>query len=90
MKGNLVNWDTASLSLTNMEHRDEPMSTLCVPTRPGHVLFPDKRNFSAMIDLCEMFHGTASVITDKETQDELFSMFKKEPNCGGPEVGKCF
>ncbi len=77
-----MNWDTVGLELENMSEVDVSMESVCVPPRPGHVIMPMKRNFSAHMDVCSKFKGVASVIRDAETQKNMNEEMKLYPACG--------
>ena len=90
-KGNLVNWDNANLTLVNMTSRDVSAESVCVPPRPGHVLFPERRNFSAHSALCARMRGRPSVVRSREDQEEMTDEFGKFPQaCGNPDSGDRF
>ncbi len=57
------------------------MESVCVPIRPGHVLMPNMRNFSAHHSLCRKFHGVTSVVDSQNTQDDLIGELGKNPQC---------
>ncbi len=57
--------------------------------RPGHVLFPLKRNFSAHMAICQQLKGGVSVIKDSATMDKLSSHIKSFEQCGN-SWGKSF
>ena len=46
LKGNLVNWETSKWDITNMTVLDKSKDELCIPHRPGHVLFPEQKNIT--------------------------------------------
>ncbi len=54
-----------------MTVEDQSMETLCIPPRPGHVVFPMKRNFTAHTAICRKMKGVASVIRDEETRLQM-------------------
>ena len=87
IKGNLVNWETTEFDIENMEVLDVTMDSICIPTRPGHVLFPDKRNFTAMVSLCQKFQGIPSIIKDEATLNELSTIFDNQPACHSTDGG---
>ena len=75
----MVNWDTADFSLENMEVRDLDLSALCQPLRPGHVLFPLGRNFTAALDVCRKMRANMTVVHDRETQTRLNKIYRDSP-----------
>ena len=84
----MVSWDDASFELVNMTEGSATMESVCVPIRPGHVLMPNLRNFSAHHSLCKKFHGITSVIHSQETQDALTGELMKYPACF--QIGAAF
>ena len=46
-KGNLVNWNDAEFETVNMTSVIATTESVCIPPRPGDVLFPERRNASA-------------------------------------------
>ena len=47
--------------------RDE----MCQPLRPGHVLFPERRNMTSGLDLCKKMKANVSVVDSESTLNEL-------------------
>lgn len=86
-KGNLLDWDRATLDLVNMTAREEDPAELCRPVRPGHVIFPLRRNFSESVSLCRKMRGLTSVMKDRETQDALRGVLREHRACGDPDEG---
>lgn len=46
-KGNLVDWTTAKFDVINMTASTQTTRSVCIPPRPGDIIFPEKRNFTA-------------------------------------------
>ena len=44
------------------------VESICIPPRPGHDIFPEKRNFSATVALCKKMKDVTSVVDSQETQ----------------------
>ena len=78
-KGDVVNWETATFELENMEARDLDRDALCRPLRPGHVLFPMGRNFTAALDVCRKMRANMTVVHDRKTQTELNDIYRESP-----------
>ncbi len=64
-----------------MTETEATVESVCVPIRPGHVLMPNMRNFSAHHSLCRKFHGVTSVVDSQNTQDDLIGELRKNPQC---------
>ena len=79
-KGNIVTWEEVEFDLKNMNTLKVPVEEICFPARPGHVLMPNRRNFSSHVATCKKFHGKTSVITDIATQTSLMSMASEKYN----------
>ncbi len=67
-KGNLLNWEEAPLELVNMTERRVSVDSICKPVRPGHVIFPLRRNFTSHLAICRKMRGLPSVVRDQRTQ----------------------
>jgi hypothetical protein len=67
-KGDLVSWSTARFELANMTAETHPTSYVCIPPRPGHVLFPERRNLTTHHAFCRKLKGETSVVYDNATQ----------------------
>lgn len=84
-KGNLVDWNEAEFDLVNMTTEIFPPSHVCVPPRPGDVLFPERRNLSAQFALCHRLRGRPSVVDNHEKQKSMIADFLDHPEaCGDP------
>lgn len=70
-KGDLVNWDTARFELFNVKEVEQPLESICLPLRPGHVLMPEKRNLTHHRQLCRKLKGIVSAVADQKTQDQF-------------------
>jgi hypothetical protein len=81
-KGNLVNWETAEFDTINMTATQQTTESICVPVRPGNVIFPNRRNFSSVIDLCGKMKSKVSVIKTEEQQQEMIDKRNQQPTCG--------
>ncbi len=81
LKGDLINWDQSQWELINMTSRNADDSEICIPPRPGHVLYPEKRNYTSLIELCAKFKGKPSVVKDNETQLELTARAAQYKEC---------
>ena len=86
-KGDVMNWDKSNFELVNMTIEERTMESICVPPRPGHVLLPERRNFSSHQAICSKFRGLVSVVRDQETQDKMVDELYKYPACGDPNEG---
>ncbi len=67
-----MSWETAEFEMENMEEFDLSMEAICVPVRPGHILMPNKRNFTNHHAVCRKFHGKTSIVTNYEIQTFMF------------------
>jgi hypothetical protein len=85
-KGNLVNWDTAQLDLTNMRVFEAKMDEVCPDMTVRHVIFPELRKFSRHVALCHKFRGKPSLVQSNETMQELIEVFKNYSHCGNNEI----
>ena len=81
LKGDLVNWDRSIWNLTNMTIINKTTRELCVPPRPGHVLFPEKRNITTAVSICSQMRGKVSVIKSRETQTEMNDRIRDVKSC---------
>ena len=81
MKGDVVNWDRSDWELVNMTSREATDEEICVPPKPGHILFPENRNSSSLTDLCHKMRGKASAIKDEATQLMMTEQIKRVPQC---------
>ena len=86
-KGNIVNWNTATIETVNMTERIESVTSVCVPFRPGHIMLPMKRTFESHTAICNKLRGKVSVVNDQESQLWLNREIEKFPQCGN-EIGK--
>lgn len=86
-KGNLVNWNQAQFDLVNMTWINVTMRSVCTPERPGHVLFPTRRNFTSHASLCRKLRGVPSVVQDQATQDWMVGQVRRYRSCGDPNDG---
>ena len=50
-------------------------SSLCKPQKMGYVFFPEKRNITATIDICNKLKGWVPVVKSKKIQNELSDLF---------------
>ena len=73
--GNLVSWETAKWKLENMVEEIVTQDDLCKPLRPGHVLFPERRNMTSGIDLCMKMKANVSVVDSARTLNELVNIY---------------
>ncbi len=65
-----------------MSVREEPVENLCRPLEPGSVLFPEKRTFQQLHQLCRMMGGESTVVKSQEQQDQLLEgYFKHRSSC---------
>ncbi len=80
-KGNLVNWSMASFDLVNMTETEVSMDMVCVPAKPGHVIFPNFRNFSSHLETCQKFRGVISVVRNQKIQTQLGQELLRYPAC---------
>ncbi len=83
LKGDLVNWTTAKFDIVNMTSETHSISDICIPARPGHVILPEKRTFANHQDMCSKFKGIPSVVSDKETQNQMNKIIKPHAVCKG-------
>ncbi len=81
-EGDVIKWSEVKLEIINMTETFETVKSICVPPRPGHVLFPMKRNFTAHRALCSKMRGVTSVIKDGQTQETMNKEMEKYPSCG--------
>ena len=81
LKGNLVNWDYSDWKVTNMTTTDVDYEDICIPPRPGNVLFPEKRNFTSLISLCHKMRGLPAVIKDQKSQHKMTEKATEVAEC---------
>ena len=87
-KGNVINWDKAEFDLVNMRVLEYSEEDVCVPPKPGDVMFPELRNFTAHAAICRLMRGRPTVVTSQEQQTRLVKEFSNYPNCGNPKDRK--
>ncbi len=80
-KGNIVNWETAKLILTNMTEIEVPEQEVCEPARPGDVLIPSKVPFTDLVELCKVFNAKTTVVSSSKMQAELVSVVEGSDVC---------
>ncbi len=85
-KGNIVNWERATLTLTNMTETDVPIQEICEPIRPGDLLMPNKVPFTDLVEICKVFNARTSVVYDKDMQTDLTALFNASAVCTDNEV----
>ena len=76
-QGNLVSWETAEWSVANMTEESLTTEQMCKPLRPGHVLFPERRNMTSAIDICHKMKAQVSVVDSASMVDELVRKYDK-------------
>ena len=81
-KGDVLNWDEAEFDVVNMTEVEYSVDRVCKPQRPGHVIFPEKRNFTASVEICRKMRGRHSVADSLATQTELIKTFNAFPFVG--------
>ena len=54
-----------------MVEEEIPSSEICMPRRPGNIIFPEVRNMSAGINLCRKMKGTVSEVKSQAQQQEM-------------------
>ena len=60
---------------------DAPVEDVCQPARPGHVIMPNQRNFTAHVKTCQKFGGRVSVLKDMDTQVSLGETVTQHQPC---------
>ena len=80
-KGDLVSWELARFENKRMEEMELSEDEICRPIRPGHVIMPNQRNFTAFTSLCKKFGGSVTVIKDAETQNALTEIAARFDTC---------
>ena len=81
LKGDLVNWNDAKFDLVNMTEEVVTEKSICIPPRPGHVIYPEKRRFPLHHALCTKLKGRTSVIRDSATQLWMNEKIEQTPSC---------
>ena len=74
-----MNWDTAEFDIINMTTLEVPASRVFEPLRPGHVIFPEPRNFSSYRQMCEKMGAQISIVKDEYTQKMFVAEISKHP-----------
>lgn len=76
-QGDIVAWSTTEWNLQNMvdEELDLDTKRLCKPFKMGYVLFPEKRNITANLDICHKLKGRIPVVRGKEMMYELLDLY---------------
>ena len=85
LKGDLINWDTAQFELQNMSVLERPASYMCNIFKPKSVIFPDKKSFYQLIDVCYQMKSKPTVIRSEEQLKKLGSEILEHPACTGEE-----
>ena len=67
-QGNILSWATSNYELVNMTQLDLTKEELCAPVRPGNVIMPNQRNFTAHLRVCQQFGARVGVVSDAPTQ----------------------
>ena len=57
------------------------LQDVCVPQRPGYVIFPELRNASHSLSLCRRLRGRHAVVYNEKIQNELIKIFRETPTC---------
>ena len=78
-KGDVLDWDEGEFDVVNMTVEDYSVDRVCKPQRPGHVIFPEKRNFTAAVEICRKMRGQISAVDSKRTMDALVKTFNDFP-----------
>ena len=76
-QGNLVSWETAKWTLANMVEETITTEQMCKPLRPGHILFPERRNMTSSLDICHKMRAKVSVVDSPGMVNELQSKYDK-------------
>lgn len=66
-----------------MTSETHSISDICIPARPGHVILPEKRTFANHQDMCSKFKGIPSVVSNKDTQNEMNKIIELYAVCKG-------
>ena len=72
-----------------MVEEDISLEDICQPRRPGHVLFPEKRNATSSLSLCQKMKAQMSVPTTRAHQavmDQIYLDHFEEIESEGNEV----
>ena len=80
-KGDALNWDKAKWDIVNMTAEYQDVATVCKPIRPGHVILPEKRNFTSHTTMCKKLRGKTTVVRDLQTQLELSDELNQYEAC---------
>ena len=67
--------------MENMEEVYASQDSICKPARPGHVIFPKRRNFTSHVALCQKMRGSTSVIQVKNIVDIKVGVYIISKNC---------
>ena len=81
LKGDLVHWDESEWDLINMTKVEMSLDEICIPPRPGHVLFPEKRTMESLKLICTRVGGKVSVIKSNQTQLQMAENAVKSQGC---------
>ena len=66
----------AQWSLVNMVEEELSEDEICRPRRPGHVLFPEVRNVTSALSLCQNMKALISVVTSREQQNTMDKIYR--------------
>ena len=87
-KGNLVSWDDAEFDLVNTTEKIRSLRSICKPIKPGHVIFPERRDFVAHNAICHKMRGLPSVVENEKILKDLNKRVQRHESCLDPKKGK--
>ena len=58
-----------------MVSEEMPSEDICSPRKPGFVVFPEYRNITAAMSLCERMKAKMGIVTSPEVQAEMTRVY---------------
>ncbi|CAM6054349.1 unnamed protein product [Sphagnum tenellum] len=72
----------AQFDVINITTQMSTTETICVPPRPGMIIFPEKRNITEHLAICHKMRGLVSVIHSNQTQIDMRKEIDNHSACG--------
>ena len=80
-QGNLLSWASSTYELVNMTELDLTRDELCAPVRPGNVIMPNQRNFTAHLRVCQQLGSAVGTVSDAATQAAMSAEVAEHKAC---------
>lgn len=80
-QGNVIDWQTATWKVENMDELVVEYEKICLPDKLGLTLFPNKVNFSSAMELCRSVQGSLVHIENVVTETKVKNILKTRTSC---------